>query len=326
MRRLMIACLVGGLVLGGWAVIAVGAPAVAGALRAVGWTGLLAISAFHLIATALMGTAWWSLRPGGKWRLYVWGRLLRDAGSEVLPLSQVGGYVLGARAPIMHGAERTAVAASVVVDATVEFCAQIAFIGLGVAFLLRLPQAATFTGPIVAWLVPAVVVAAAVIAIQLCRNETAHRFAARFTSGWIASTLTAIAVVHGEIAWIYRHQARLLRSFLLHFAAWIVSGAEAWLVLRMMGVQRDLRVVLALEALLFAARSVAFMVPAAVGVQEGAYLVIGVGFGLPPDAALGLSLLKRGRDFVLGVPALASWHYLERRRMAREPWRRPATE
>ncbi len=322
----MIACLVGGLVLGGWAVFAVGAPAVAGALRAVGWAGLLAISAFHLIATALMGTAWWSLRSAGKWRFYVWGRLLRDAGSEVLPLSQVGGYVLGARAPIMQGAERTAVAASVVVDATLEFCAQIAFIGLGVGLLLHLPQAATFTGPVVAWLVPAVAAAAAMISIQLCQSETSRRFAARFTRGWFALTLAAMAVVHSEIRWIYRRKARILRSFLLHFAAWIVAGTEAWLVLRMMGVQRDLRVVLALEALLFAARSVVFMVPAAIGVQEGAYLVIGVGFGLPPDAALGLSLLKRGRDFVLGVPTLASWHYLERRRIAQERWRRPASE
>ena len=33
----------------------------------------------------------------GRW-VAMWGRLVRDSGSEALPLSQVGGYVLGARA------------------------------------------------------------------------------------------------------------------------------------------------------------------------------------------------------------------------------------
>src|SRR6185437_5740604 len=52
--------------------------------------------------------------------------------------------------------------------------------------------------------------------------------------------------------------------------------------------------------------------------QEGAYVVAGAALGLPPDLALGLSLLKRARDVVLGIPALAAWHLLE----LRTAWRR----
>jgi glycosyltransferase 2 family protein len=323
MRRLMIACLVGGLVLGGWSIFAVGAPAVAGALHAVGWTGLLAIAAFHLIATVLMGLAWWNLQSAGKRRFYIWGRLLRDAGAEVLPLSQVGGYVLGARAPIMHGVERTAVAASVVVDATLEFCAQIGYVALSVLLLLRLQQAETFAKPVLAWLVATVAAAAALVVIQSGRKGVPRLLAARFTRRWADLTVSGISAVHGQIRQIYHRKPRLVRSFLLHFAAWIVTGTEAWLMLSMMGVRRAPTVVFALEGLLFAARSLAFMVPAAVGVQEGAYLMIGVGLGLPPDAVLGLSLLKRGRDFVLGVPALLSWQYLERRRARQNRERQP---
>jgi len=40
------------------------------------------------------------------------GRLVRDAGSEVLPLSQVGGYLLGARAIAFVGVPGTMAAAS----------------------------------------------------------------------------------------------------------------------------------------------------------------------------------------------------------------------
>jgi hypothetical protein len=44
--------------------------------------------------------------------------------------------------------------------------------------------------------------------------------------------------------------------------------------------------------------------------------VLGASLGLAPEFALGLSLLKRGRDVVLGIPALASWHLFETRRAA----------
>ena len=37
-------------------------------------------------------------------------------------------------------------------------------------------------------------------------------------------------------------------------------------------------------------------------------------FGLTPEVALAVSLIKRVRDFVLGVPALATWQVMEGRR------------
>ena len=69
--------------------------------------------------------------------------------------------------------------------------------------------------------------------------------------------------------------------------------------------------VLAIESLLYAIRTAAFVVPQAVGVQEGAYILLGAGFGLDPDMALALSLLKRGRDLAIGLPAIAIWQAIE---------------
>jgi len=66
------------------------------------------------------------------------------------------------------------------------------------------------------------------------------------------------------------------------------------------------------------ARSVAFAVPNAVGVQEGVYILVGASFGLTPETALALSLLKRARDLIIGLPALAAWQLLEGGRL----WRR----
>jgi hypothetical protein len=51
------------------------------------------------------------------------------------------------------------------------------------------------------------------------------------------------------------------------------------------------------------------------GVQEGGYVLIGGLIGLSPELALALSLMKRGRDLVIGTPALVLWQFLEARRL-----------
>ena len=73
--------------------------------------------------------------------------------------------------------------------------------------------------------------------------------------------------------------------------------------------------VVAIEALIFAVRSIAFVVPGALGVQEGAYLLLAPLFGLDPEAAIALSLLKRARDVVIGLPALLTWQAGEGRKL-----------
>jgi hypothetical protein len=55
--------------------------------------------------------------------------------------------------------------------------------------------------------------------------------------------------------------------------------------------------------------------------QEGAYVLIGAGFGLPPPVALVVSLIKRARDLAIGLPALGVWQYVESGRL----WRRHGT-
>ena len=56
------------------------------------------------------------------------------------------------------------------------------------------------------------------------------------------------------------------------------------------------------------------MVPSAIGVQEGGLVLLCGLFGVGPDAALALSLVKRARDVAIGVPALLAWQAAEARR------------
>ena len=71
---------------------------------------------------------------------------------------------------------------------------------------------------------------------------------------------------------------------------------------------------LALEALLCTLRSIAAFVPAALGVQEAGYAMLAPLFGLPAELGLAVSLLKRAREIVIGVPALIYWQVIESRK------------
>jgi hypothetical protein len=66
-----------------------------------------------------------------------------------------------------------------------------------------------------------------------------------------------------------------------------------------------------IESLLHAIRGAAFAIPGALGAQEGGLVLLCAVFGIPPQHAIALSLIKRTADLVLGVPGLLGWQMLE---------------
>jgi uncharacterized membrane protein YbhN (UPF0104 family) len=144
------------------------------------------------------------------------------------------------------------------------------------------------------------------------------RIARALGKGWVERTAAGAAALDEALAETYRHRGRLAWSCFLHLACWVASAAEAWVVLGLAGSPLPFSAVLVIESLLYATRSAAFLVPNAVGVQEGAYIVFGAAFGLSPETALALSLLKRARDLVIGLPAIGVWQIVEGGRL----WRR----
>jgi putative membrane protein len=317
------AAAIAGLVLIGILVVYYGADAVIHSLLAVGWAGFGTICLIHVGLIAVMGVAWWALLPGARlWKL-IWGRLVRDAGSEVLPLAQIGGYLLGARAIVFAGVSGTEAAASTIVDVTLEFLAQIIFTAIAVVWLVHLTPDAWVEVPVAIGLAIAIILAAGALLAQRYGFDLFDRFAGTIGRGWAERTAAGAATLHTAIARIYEGRAGLCTSFGLHLVCWIAATPEAWLALKFAGSPLDFGAVLVIEGLLYAIRSVAFAVPNAIGVQEGAYILLGESFGLTPEMALALSLLKRARDLVIGLPAFAAWQLLEGGRL----WRRvPASE
>src|SRR5437763_3364002 len=295
-----------------------GAGAVIRSLLAVGGVGFAAVCAIRLALMVIMGLAWRSLIPGAPWWVAIWGRLVRDSGSEALPLSQVGGYVLGARAIALAGLSGTVAAATTIVDVTFEFVAQLAYTALGLALLLQLQPGSAVATPVLIGLGVAIAAATAFLIVQRHGFDYFDRLARILGRGWAERSAAGAAALHAALREIYRRPAELWVCFLLHLACWVASAAEAWLVLRFAGEPLPFAAVLALERLLDPARTAAFVRPDAGGVQEGAYILLGATLGMTPEMALALSLLKRARDLAIGLPTIAVWQAVEGGRL----WRR----
>jgi putative membrane protein len=323
MRIGLLAAALGGLALAVALIGYYGWTDVARALLTAGWPGLAAVSAAHLGFWGLCGLAWRALLPADAARPLrglIWARWVRDAASDLLPISSIGGDLMGARSAVLQGLPSALALASTVVDITTEVVAQLTFTLIGVALLLSWPEGvgladSTLIGLAVAAPLVLAFIVAQRVGLFLLLERTAHRVAAR----WRWPALAAAGGLHDTIRQLYRAPRRVLAGFVLHLAGWLASAAEAWIALMMLGARPGVLIVVVIESLAYALRSAAFVVPAGVGVQEGGYVVLGPLFGLEPETMLALSLLKRSRDLVLGLPALAVWQWIEGGR-----WRRHA--
>ena len=319
MNRIAVLALIAGLIGAVALVVGFGASAIAAAIASLGWLGFFGLCLAHAPIATLLGIAWRvCLRPAAAASSLgmIAARVLRDAGAEVLPFSEIGGFVIGARAAMLAGVSGAEAAASTLIDLTTEAVAQLAFIALGLLALETIQPGAAIIRPALLGLL-AVAGSIGLLAFFFFRRSQwlsrlvragAERWLAAF--GEMGNALDALR----EIA---ARPRALAASFALHFAAWLGVALEAWLALRLIGAPISLAGAVAMESLLFASRSLAFFAPNAWGVQEGAYALLAPLIGLSPADALALSLIKRARDLVIGAPALLIWERFEAARLLR---------
>lgn len=306
-----------GVALIGYLVKYVGLSAVFTAAVSAGWGGFAILCLYQLALFALMGSAWYVLMPresGVRHRVFIWARMVRDSAAEVLPFSQFGGMALGARAAILHGVSQAVAFGSMIVDVTTEMLAQVAYIALGVAMLsARAPHTASaqsLTTVFAIGLALAAIAGGLFVALQRYGHWMTAKLAGRLLPG-AAAAASAVPTALDEI---YRSPARIGCSATLHFAAWLLSAIGTWIAFRLIGVHVDVAAVIAIESLVYAIRSAAFIVPNALGVQEGAYAILAPLFGVGPEFGLAVSLLKRARDIAIGIPVLLIWQAVEGQR------------
>jgi putative membrane protein len=305
-----------GLALAVYFVAYVGLGAVFSAAVAVGWGGFAILCLCALALFPLLGAAWTVLLPRSSFanlKAFVWARMVRDAATEVLPFSQLGGIVLGARAAIVHGVSPPLAFGSMIVDVTAELLAQIAYIASGLLIMSAAPQSSA-AAPLTRIFVVGLVLAAVAGALFLALQRHGHGLTLNLAARMLPRAVATAAAVGETLDSIYGSRVRVGLSAALHLAGWIAAAVGTFIAFRLMGARVNFASVMAIESLICATRSAAVFVPNALGVQEAAYAVLSPLFGVGADIGLAVSLIKRARDIAVGVPILLIWQAVEGRR------------
>ncbi|MCX2561762.1 lysylphosphatidylglycerol synthase domain-containing protein [Acetobacter farinalis] len=311
-----------------------GVGSVVHAVMRIGLGGFLLMVCCQLGVNSLLGLAWHAAFPEIGYLRLLGARMVRDAAATCLPFSQVGGIVIGIRATCsghgLHGQKSRQVdwpeaASANLVDITTEVMGQVAFVLLGVAFLVAHQRSSPFVVPVSIGAVFLTLGTAGFIWTQRHGGSIFRKFGGMFTrslaSQWHESMLNGADTLQEWLEAAWSRPGRICLSAFYHLVGWLGSAAILWMTASFLGASLTLANAIAIEGVTCAVMSLGFLVPGSLGVQEGAYMALGHAFGIDSSVSLGLSLLRRGRELVIGIPVLLLWQVMEMRGL-----RQPATK
>ncbi len=289
-----------------------------------GWW-FLAVVAWHAIPLTIDARAWQSLfsrRPALPPLLgAIW---IGEGVNGLFPIPHLGEI---ARARIArHAAQPGEAAASVVVDLTLSISTELIFALIGVALFSTLSDkfgAVRLLAP-----AGAVIVGSALL-FYLLQRAGLFALAVRIARRWSDVARRRFDIESAQaldvaVRRIYQRRAKLIESGVWRLAGWLAGAGETWLVFYALGQPIGVGDAIVIESLGHAARTAAFVIPGGLGVQDGALWLLGSALGLGPEAGLMLALIKRLREIVLGLPALATGYVLFARRSLRSDAGLPA--
>jgi len=291
------------------------------AVSLIGW-GMLGLILWRFVSLLVAGGAWRFLfAPSSRPSLpiAVIARWVSESVNGLLPVAQVGGEFARARL-VFHALKREGkpasgmdAAATVIVDMTLALVAQVLFSLVGLWHLWQLNEnaIARIAGGIVVSVLP-------LILLIVMQHQGALRggsaLAARFGLSRLVADESQEHPLWARLSALYRRLPLASGVVALHLVAWTLRAGEVWLAMRMMGHPVSMIDAVMIEGLLSAARTAGFLLPAGLGVQEGALLLLCGWAGIPSPVALALALLKRARELGVCLPGLGVWALLERPR------------
>jgi uncharacterized protein (TIRG00374 family) len=168
--------------------------------------------------------------------------------------------------------------------------------------------------PVAIGLCIAVVMSVGLVLVQR-GGSTIFRKIALKIAGTTGGAVAHLDRLQAALDRMYLERGRLALAAFFHVVCWFGTATASYVGFHALGVPLPFTTAIAIEAMLHAIMAMAFFVPGRVGIQEAAYTLLGTIFGIPPEIALSLSLLRRARDFVIAVPVLLVWQGIEVRRL-----------
>ncbi len=284
---------------------------------------LLAIAAYHVLPLLLDTFTWWVIIPSEQrlsFRLTLFLRWIGESVSNLVPASSLGGDILRARLAWAFGVPLNLASASVIVHITIGLLGQIVFTLIGLLALISTAGRSNVTVPCLIGIGIAVVSVGGFYQvqrfgifrlIQIMVSQIAK-------DGFLQTLVAKGGRLDSAVQEIYQRRRSILWSFGVSVLYWLAGSVEVWLALRAIGSPATFSSALIFESVGQGIRSVLFFIPGALGVQEGGYMLVGGLIGVPADAALAISLIRRVRELILGLPALVAWQITEGNRFLRK--------
>jgi putative membrane protein len=244
----------------------------------------------------------------------LWATAVREAVDRLLPVASIGGGVLGVRMLRWRGLDSGVAAAGVIIEMILTFMALYLFAVLGLVLLFGVGGAAREYHRVL--LVLILSLPAPILTFLLLRHGSVFTRIENHLGPMLGMAgMSEGAALDRELRAALDRHRNLIVVGLLHFAALLSGSFEIWFALRLFGHPVTAASALILESMCQALRTMAFLVPAGLGVQEAGLVIFGHVLGIPGELALAVSLAKRMREVLCGLPALASWQWIEGRRL-----------
>lgn len=267
----------------------------------------------HLPALLLTTLCWVALtlckRP--PFSRFLFARWVGFAANQLLPVARVGGEVARGRLLLGAGAEATATIAGVMADKTAQVASIAVLAGAGILALAWLRPGATM---IATSIVGTIGIGLAVAGLYFAQRklEVTARWVGRFLPAG-TNREAAIRRTASALDETYSRWGRVVFSVLCHTGFRFLLTVEIWWALQWSGAELSLIEALVIESLGQVLRAGAFMIPGALGAQEGSFVLLGALFGIPAPMAISASLCRRARELLLGLPGLLAWQLVEGR-------------
>lgn len=282
---------------------------------AAGW-GVAAATAFHVVPLALDAAGWRALFPPARRPPLpglFWMRWIGESVNNLVPAAQVGGDVVRTRlAGIFKRIPMPAVAASVIVNITLNVFAQIVFTLGGFALLIAMTGQVDLVKPAFAG---AAISFAAVGGFYAVQRLGGIRWIAGMISHVAGAEWQSLAQDAGgldaEVKSIYARVRDIAACFAWALVSWVAGAGEIWIALHALGSAAGFAEALVFESVSQGFRTAMFFIPGALGVQEGGYVFVAHLLGIPGEMGMALAMIRRVRELAAGIPAIIAWQFIE---------------
>ena len=277
-------------------------------LKYFGWLSFSIVLGIYLLAFWLDAVSWtlaiedipiswiWT------WRTFA-ARIAGEAYNALIPAAGMGGeptkaYILKRR----FGIDLKASGASLVIAKTVNMIALIAFL-IGGFLLIQSMNTFPETLRTMAGLGLSLFVVGTTALLLLQRFRLTSRLALylakRSERLWVHRTLANLEEVDRIFVKFYQDRSnRFGCALALAFANWLLGMIEIYVVMLFLGHPIDWSMAWVIEAATQMVRTAAFFIPAAIGVQEGTFLIICGLLTGSPDIGVAAALIRRAREII----------------------------